>query len=456
MKRNRIQKENWHQLLQKLARQKFQARLSKQKNGKAQLEALNNGYFHSLEYFRQRYMIEKRRAERKAYDFSLIVIEINDRERQLYPTGVMNQPNELSMTLLAALKAILRTTDVVAKCGASQLILLLPDTNTEGAATVVQRITHEMSQSFESGNGHPRKLPKIICHTYPEDSQQIDELIDSELVAAAESTRDIERTIRKASAAYYRIVSNGNHGSNAALAGTCSAVAALPNPLCFLSEAFFDWSESWQKMAKRAMDIVLSICALIILSPVMLIIALLIKLTSPGPIFFKQERIGYLGKRFVMYKFRTMRQSQDDQIHKNYIKNFIHNCSPNQPGCEDEQPIFKIKNDPRVTPIGKFLRRTSLDELGQFINVLKGDMSLVGPRPPIPYEVELYDLWHRRRFLSAKPGITGLWQIYGRSTTAFNEMIRLDLAYVQNWSLKLDLKILLKTIGAVLSMKGAY
>ncbi|MDZ7331576.1 MAG: exopolysaccharide biosynthesis polyprenyl glycosylphosphotransferase [candidate division KSB1 bacterium] len=456
MKRNRIQKENWHQLLQKLARQKIQANLLKQKNGRAQLEALNNGYFHSLEYFRQRYLIEKRRAERKAYDFSLIVIELPDADRQPRSSEALDQPSELSAILLATLKTILRTTDVVARSGATLLFVLLPDTNAEGAATVMQRMNQELSHSFELNNGNPRKLPKIKCYSYPEESHLIESLIDSDLVATGESTRHIERVIRKASANYYRMMSDENLGHGSALISAGSAIAALPNPFLVLSEAFYDWSDVWQKIAKRAIDIVFSICALIFFAPVMLIIALIIKLTSPGPVFFKQERIGYLGKKFVMYKFRTMHQSQDDQIHKNYIKDFIHNCSSSQPGCEDEQPIFKIKNDPRVTRIGKFLRRTSLDELGQFINVLKGDMSLVGPRPPIPYEVELYDLWHRRRFLSVKPGITGLWQIYGRSTTAFNEMIRLDLAYAQNWSLKLDIKILLKTIGAVLSMKGAY
>ncbi len=401
-------------------------------------------------------MIEKRRAERKGYDFALIVIESIDLDRQMRSNERSNRHDDESLALLAILKTILRTTDVVARCGASQLLVLLPDTNAEGAATVVSRINQEFSETFAPGNGHPRRLPRIKCYSYPEESDRIDAMIDAELVASSESTREIEKTIRKATAAYYRIVSNGDHSPALNLLGGGTAAAALTNPFWVLSEAFFDWSDSWQKIVKRALDIVLSIGALIVLSPVMLMIALMIKLTSPGPVFFKQERIGYLGKRFVMYKFRTMHQSQDDQIHKNYIKNFINNCSPNQPGCDDDQQIFKIKNDPRVTPIGKFLRRTSLDELGQFINVLKGDMSLVGPRPPIPYEVELYDLWHRRRFLSVKPGITGLWQIYGRSTTAFNDMIRLDLAYVQNWSLKLDLKILLKTIGVVITMKGAY
>jgi lipopolysaccharide/colanic/teichoic acid biosynthesis glycosyltransferase len=161
-----------------------------------------------------------------------------------------------------------------------------------------------------------------------------------------------------------------------------------------------------------------------------------------------------MGKKFIIFKFRTMYQIKDERIHRDYVKDFITNNKHNE--LESHDHIFKITNDPRITSIGKFLRRTSLDEIGQFINVLKGDMSLVGPRPPIPYEVEMYDLWHRRRFLTVKPGITGLWQIYGRNTITFNEMVRLDLTYANNWSLSLDFKILLKTLWVVLCMKGAY
>ncbi len=163
-----------------------------------------------------------------------------------------------------------------------------------------------------------------------------------------------------------------------------------------------------------------------------------------------------MGNKFIIYKFRTMYNIKDEQIHKKYIKNFINYMNQNELNSGSQNRIYKIKNDPRITPIGRFLRRTSMDEIGQFINVLKGDMSLVGPRPPIPYEVDMYDIWHKRRFLTVKPGITGLWQIYGRSETTFNTMVRLDLAYASNWSLALDLKILIKTIWAVLSMKGAY
>ena len=149
-----------------------------------------------------------------------------------------------------------------------------------------------------------------------------------------------------------------------------------------------------------------------------------------------------------------MHVSNDAEIHRRYVERFITAKAPANSG--QAQPVYKITNDPRVTPIGRFMRRTSLDELPQFWNVLRGDMSLVGPRPPIPYEIGAYDVWHRRRLLEAKPGITGLWQVHGRSRTTFDEMVRLDLEYSRTWSPALDIKILLKTPRAVFSGNGAY
>ena len=145
----------------------------------------------------------------------------------------------------------------------------------------------------------------------------------------------------------------------------------------------------------------------------------------------------------------------DPKIHQDYVKQLISGKEENQ-RPDAGAGVYKIKDDPRVTPVGRFLRKTSLDELPQFFNVLIGEMSLVGPRPPIPYEVEAYDIWHRRRFLEVRPGITGLWQVEGRSTTKFDEMVRLDLRYAKIWSLWLDIKILLRTPGAVFKGNGAY
>lgn len=209
---------------------------------------------------------------------------------------------------------------------------------------------------------------------------------------------------------------------------------------------------------KRAVDLIGSIAAFIIFCPLFLMIPLLIKLTSRGPVLFKHYRLGQYGKKFTFYKFRTMFFNNDPKIHQDYIKKLIseQKASSVEEGKHGKELVYKIKNDPRVTPVGRLLRKTSLDELPQFINVLKGEMSLVGPRPPIPYELENYDLWHLRRVLEVKPGITGLWQVKGRSRTTFDEMVRMDIQYVSSWSPWFDIKLLFQTVWVILTGKGGY
>jgi exopolysaccharide biosynthesis polyprenyl glycosylphosphotransferase len=207
---------------------------------------------------------------------------------------------------------------------------------------------------------------------------------------------------------------------------------------------------------KRGIDIAGSALALILLSPVFLAIAVAIKLTSRGPILFRQRRVGQYGEPFTFLKFRSMRCETDPSIHEEFIAQFIAGEAGASDSHSQRQNVFKITKDPRLTSIGGFLRRSSLDELPQFFNVLIGEMSLVGPRPPIPYEVARYDIWHKRRFLAVKPGITGLWQVTGRSRVTFDEMVRLDLKYARTWSLWLDIKILIQTPRAVLGGAGAY
>jgi len=209
-------------------------------------------------------------------------------------------------------------------------------------------------------------------------------------------------------------------------------------------------------LIKRVMDFGGSAAALLVLSPAFLALAALIKLTSEGPIFFRQQRVGQFGVPFVFLKFRSMVVSTDATIHREFVRKFIAGQAADSGSRASEKVVYKITNDPRVTWIGRIMRRTSLDEIPQFWNVLVGEMSLVGPRPPIPYEIEAYDIWHRRRLLEAKPGITGLWQVHGRSKTTFDDMVRLDLQYSRTWSPLLDLKILLQTPRAVFSGDGAY
>lgn len=198
---------------------------------------------------------------------------------------------------------------------------------------------------------------------------------------------------------------------------------------------------------KRLIDIGGSATALVVLAPVLAAVALAIKVTSPGPVIFRQERLGRNGRRFTFLKFRSMEAGNDPEIHRRFVTELITGGG--------EKPVYKMTNDPRVTPIGKLLRRSSLDELPQFWNVLWGDMSLVGPRPPLAYEAERYELWHWRR-LAVKPGITGLWQVAGRSQVAFAEMVRLDLRHAKKFSIWADLRILLQTPRAVLLGRGAH
>lgn len=209
-----------------------------------------------------------------------------------------------------------------------------------------------------------------------------------------------------------------------------------------------------ERFVKRVFDISVSILVIVLLTPVWLAVSILIKLDSTGAIFFRQERVGMDGRRFLCYKFRTMETDADENIHREaYLKN-IEGVREANAG-DEEKPVFgKVRDDPRVTRVGKFLRRTSLDELPQFLNVLRGEMSIVGARPPIPYEVEGYNLWHRKR-LDMKPGITGLWQVSGRNRLPFEEMVRIDLFYIENWSVWLDLKIIVLTLPAILRGDGA-
>ena len=201
---------------------------------------------------------------------------------------------------------------------------------------------------------------------------------------------------------------------------------------------------------KRAFDIMITLLLLPICCVLLLLIALAIKLYSPGPIFYRQERIGKNGKLFKMYKFRSMHVDNNSQAHRQFMQQMIRgNLRPEDVGLK----VMKLKDDPRVTRPGKLLRMISLDELPQFINVLLGDMSIVGPRPPLPYEVELYEDWHKRRF-DVLPGITGLWQVTAHNQVPFDEMVRIDLNYIQSMNFWLDLKIIVLTPLEMLRGKG--
>jgi lipopolysaccharide/colanic/teichoic acid biosynthesis glycosyltransferase len=299
---------------------------------------------------------------------------------------------------LSSLQAMVRETDYTATIDDGSVAVLLPDTGEAGldsflAKVAVERLPHVLS---------------VVGATYPD-------------------------------ASFERLVAErmGTPRSRHALDHEPAGITAQPG-----------------YPSKRALDVVGSLAALVLLSPLFLVVALLIKLTSPGPVIFRQQRIGQGGVPFTFYKFRSMRVDNDDRVHREFVASLI-DGKPTSGEVAGDKGQFKMKADPRVTPIGRFIRKTSIDEIPQFWNVLKGDMSLVGPRPPVPYEADRYKAWHRRRIFDLKPGLTGIWQVEGRSRVSFDDMVRMDLRYLRQNSLVFDLKILLKTVSVVVFCEGA-
>ena len=235
---------------------------------------------------------------------------------------------------------------------------------------------------------------------------------------------------------------------NRAASSSTQTIVEQPAPVPF-----------WYDMVKRVLDIVVAFVVLVVFFPLWLLIAIAIKATSPGPILYVADTVGKGSRIFSFYKFRTMRTDSDETEHKRYLARFVERNEPytvmrREDGSEER--IYKIVNDSRVTPIGRILRATGLDEAPQLLNVLKGEMSMVGPRPPRPAEYEHYEDWHKQR-LSVLPGITGLYQVTARSVVPFDEMVRIDLEYIRKRSLRLDLKIMLLTpINVIILRKGGY
>jgi exopolysaccharide biosynthesis polyprenyl glycosylphosphotransferase len=345
--------------------------------------------------------LERRRAERAGKRFVLMLVDVR---RCLGDV----QKNRTVTKIAIGLANATRETDIVGWYEQNSLVAVIGTELGQASTKIVrERLLANVGCSFQKALGK-EKASKILVsfHFFPEEYGK----------------------------------SETNHSANIALYPDLSRKGK---------------SEKFALLLKRAMDIVGSTMALLLLSPVIAAIAVAIKLSSKGPIFFNQERLGQYGKSFTFLKFRSMHTGCDARIHQEYVNQFIAGGVSGD-AAEGAKPVFKMQKDPRVTPIGSFLRRTSLDELPQFWNVLCGEMSLVGPRPPIAYEFCAYDVWHRRRVLETKPGITGLWQVEGRSRTRFDDMVRLDLKYARAWSLWLDLKILARTPAAVFTGEGAH
>lgn len=355
----------------------------------------NHYWVTSSEFFHDFCFIKKFRLEtlraQRSKSTLSIILLTLDKETDIEPININK--------VLGVIRKKIRDTDTSGFVNYKTICVLLPDTDEAGAKEICAKLVNENSQFSITTSSYPdhifESLTKDGCvqpNTFP-----------FELLNSRKST----------------------------------GASCLKLPL------------------KRGVDIVGSIIGILVFMPIMLITALAIKVTSPGPIIFSQIRLGKQGIPFTFYKFRSMYVDMDNQIHREYVQDFIqgHHAKINQ--GDREEPLYKIKSDPRITGVGKFIRKTSIDELPQFFNVLKGDMSLIGPRPPLSYEVEKYQAWHLRRILEIKPGITGLWQVEGRSKTEWDDSVRLDIRYIQNWSLLFDLKILFRTVKEVLSCRGA-
>lgn len=344
--------------------------------------------------FRQMLSIERRRSERSGTRFALLLLDLQEL------TADATAPLEV---VESAVSSAMRETDITGWYARNTTLGVILTALKSGERRVLEPIVMQRVRTALAAHLSESQLERIwvSCHVFPEEpgSDGDDSEMERLLGASAE---------------------NASAGKRRSI------------------------------MAKRAFDILCSLTALIVGSWLFLLIAVLIKVTSRGPALFRQKRIGQYGKEFNFLKFRSMVVNNDSKIHQEYVRNLIANKVDAKSGS------FKIANDPRVTAVGRIIRKTSLDELPQFINVLRGEMSLVGPRPPIPYELEGYSLWHRRRILEAKPGITGAWQVEGRSRTSFDDMVRMDLRYIRNQSFWLDLKILLKTPRAVIGGNGAF
>ena len=353
------------------------------------------------EAFRRMIALERKRSERSRKPFILLLLDMGDR------------PSDKNGKILAKISSVLsestRDTDVTGWYSKDCVVgVMFTEIAAEDSAsipgTVIARVTDTLRKNLALEQFN---RVRISFHVFPE--QWDDE----------------------------------DHGGSS-------------NPTLYPDLSQRDDGRKMFRVLKRTMDIVGSALALLFFSPIFLAIAFAVKVTSEGPIFFRQRRIGQNGKSFIFLKFRSMKVNNDAGIHKDYVQKLIAGKADKQPSNGSADGVYKLTRDPRVTRIGAFLRKSSLDELPQFINVLKGEMSLVGPRPPVPYEVEAYDIWHRRRLLEAKPGITGLWQVSGRSRVKFDDMVRLDLHYARTWSPWTDVKILWRTPGAVVLGNGAH
>jgi lipopolysaccharide/colanic/teichoic acid biosynthesis glycosyltransferase len=340
-------------------------------------------------------------------------------------------PRHSRVRSVADFRGTLRRECIRADRAGREFSLLVLSPSPSGAAATVDLLGRRLRETDEIGWMEGGSLGALLTDTGRDGAQ---------LVAAEVLSRLEREGAAPLSHAVFTYPIDWVSGEPAARSGASSAAEAqAAAPPCLA--AYPAW--------KRAMDVLGALAALLVLGPVLLAVALAVRLSSAGPVFFRQERIGYAGRRFRMWKFRSMYTGAGDGAHAAYLRSLI----SGQGGADGG---FKLREDPRITPVGRFIRRWSLDELPQLFNVVRGDMGLVGPRPEPAYATEGYAQWYYRRVLGAKPGITGLWQVHGRSRVSYETMVRMDLRYSQRISPLADARLLLQTVRAVLSTEGAY
>jgi lipopolysaccharide/colanic/teichoic acid biosynthesis glycosyltransferase len=352
----------------------------------------------SKEAFRRVVERERARVDRYGGGFSLTVFDVGDAGKQ--------KANGFLLAQIVGKR--LRPTDEVGWFDKAKVGIVLPNTTPRGARKLSKEICRKIAMT--------RPAPAFKIYTYP-------------IGGPSAFNKDLQDIFNKKNESYYPTETGKQPTIPKPLNGEMMAESLAP----FLGIRMPVW--------KQAIDISGAAVGLVLLLPLMTVIAILIKIVSPGPVFFKQKRVGYLGRHFIMYKFRTMKVKADTTVHKDYVCKLI----------KDGKPLAKLDcKDPRIIPFGRFLRLTGLDEIPQLINILKGEMSLIGPRPELPTSMQSGKQWHAIR-LYIKPGLSGLWQVSDRTQRTFDEMVRLDISYLKRMSFWLDAWIILKTIPTILS-----
>jgi lipopolysaccharide/colanic/teichoic acid biosynthesis glycosyltransferase len=353
---------------------------------------------HSMDRFRDLIERERSRTDRTGIRFCLVVFKLAARKRDTYRT---------LYHLAGLLTSRARTSDEVGWVDKTSLGVLLIGSGEQGGAQFGKQLLASLPEGVA--------VPKVSVYAYPnQDRGETREPIHLEAAPEGESAP----------------VSNLQNSNSVSKDAPPTEDPAMPS-------VFVRQLPLW----KDILDVLLALTALILLSPIFLLIAVYIKIADPGPVFFRQERVGFRGKKFECWKFRTMKVNNDAAAHEAYLKSLIKG---------GDQPMVKLdaKKDPRIIPLGWILRQSGLDELPQLINVLRGDMSLVGPRPCLPYEAKEYDQWHAERF-DTVPGLTGLWQVSGKNRTSFKDMMRFDIRYSRRMSFWMEIQILFKTFPAI-------